>query len=132
MEVLDESLSVYLSSFGKDMHDGRFPALVTGVTEKEARVIVMTTRDPDEPGLVRGVIPFSLADWAYPPRNSDGIRPPPLTKMTNALNRNDVIMVQRLMMCLIALPACCGRRAAFPIMRTMSGHLARSPRCRVR
>ena len=40
--------------------------------------------------------PFSLADWAYPPRNSDGIRPPPLTKMTNALNRNDVIMVQRL------------------------------------
>ena len=95
METLDESLSAYLSSFGKDMHDGRFPALVTGVTEREARIIVMTSRDPDEPGLVRGVIPFSLADWAYPPRNKDGIRPPPLTKMTNALNRNDVIMVQR-------------------------------------
>ena len=95
METLDESLSAYLSSFGKDMHNGRFPALVTGVTEREARIIVMTSRDPDEPGLVRGVIPFSLADWAYPPRNKDGIRPPPLTKMTNALNRNDVIMVQR-------------------------------------
>ena len=95
METLDESLSAYLSTFGKDMHDGRFPALVTGVTEREARIIVMTSRDPDEPGLERGVIPFSLADWAYPPRNSDGIRPPPLTNLTDALNRNDVIMVQR-------------------------------------
>ncbi|MGC6484063.1 MAG: penicillin-binding protein 1A [Candidatus Puniceispirillales bacterium] len=91
----DEPLGTILGRFGATMHEGRYPALVTGVTAKQAFVTVMTGRDPDEPDLVKGVIPFVLADWAYPPRNSNGVRPRPLTALTEALRRNDIIMVQR-------------------------------------
>ena len=91
----DDSLGQILGDYGATMHDGRYPALVTGVTAREARILVMTSRDPDSPDLVKGVIPFSLADWAYPPRDSSGLRSRPITSLREAITRNDIIMVQR-------------------------------------
>ncbi|MEG9863081.1 MAG: penicillin-binding protein 1A [Parvularculales bacterium] len=95
LEGVQESLGKILWHYGRGMHEGRYPALVTGVAKRQAQITVMTTRDPDNPALVNGIIPFALADWAYPPRDSDGIRPRPLTSLTDALKKNDIIMVQR-------------------------------------
>jgi penicillin-binding protein 1A len=95
LEEQQDSLGIILGEYGKTMHEGRFPALVTGVTAGEAQITVMTTRDPANPDLVKGVIPFVLADWASPPRDSEGVRSQNLTVLTDALKRNDIIMVQR-------------------------------------
>ena len=70
------------------------PAYVTAVFDKEARIIVLT-EDDGKATQTRGRIPFSLADWAYPPRRPDGVRPPPIRSLREALSKGDIIMVQR-------------------------------------
>ena len=39
-------------------------------------------------------IPFQLAFWAYPPRDEEGVRPPPLRDLREALQVNDIVIVQ--------------------------------------
>ena len=83
-----------LAEFGGVMIANRYAAVVTSVTPKEARIIVRH----DEQGEVQldhGRIPFVLADWAYPPRRADGVRPPQIKSMREALAKGDIIMVQR-------------------------------------
>ena len=88
-------LSGILSEYGRNMHDGRFPALVTGVSRRQIEVMVELNPNGKEKQLVSGTIPFSLADWAYPPRNKNGVRPPKVTSMRQVVKFHDIIMVQR-------------------------------------
>ena len=39
--------------------------------------------------------PLPLAFWAYPPRDDEGVRPPPLTDLRHAIAEGDIVMVQR-------------------------------------
>ena len=39
-------------------------------------------------------IPFELANWAYPPRDENGVRPTPIRSLHEALSVGDIIMVQ--------------------------------------
>ncbi|MGA1020814.1 MAG: penicillin-binding protein 1A, partial [Candidatus Puniceispirillales bacterium] len=72
----------------------RFPAVVTEVNAKKALVTVLENDDHGDL-LTTGEIPFVLADWAYPPRDDDGTRGDPLTRLDEALSPGDVIVVQR-------------------------------------
>ncbi|MEL0196305.1 MAG: penicillin-binding protein 1A [Rhodobiaceae bacterium] len=69
----------------KNMPDDHFAALVTDVKSGEAEIHV-------EGRQAR--IPFELAFWAYPPRDEDGVRPPPLKDLRDALSVGDIVMVQ--------------------------------------
>ena len=83
-----------LHTYGKEMLPGRYAAVVTKVTPKEARILVLQG-EQGQMALSEGVIPFILADWAYPPRNKNGVRPRPIKSLNEALSENDIIMVQR-------------------------------------
>ncbi len=83
-----------LSEIGAVMPPNRRPAYVTAVFDKEAHIIVLTEIAGKEV-QTRGRIPFKLADWAYPPRRADGVRPPQITSLRQALSKGDLIMVQR-------------------------------------
>jgi penicillin-binding protein 1A len=72
----------------------RYPAVVTAVNAKRALVTVLEHDDHGDL-LTTGEIPFALADWAYPPRDDDGTRGDPLTRLDQALTPGDVIVVQR-------------------------------------
>ena len=74
-----------LAKHTKGMPDNHFAALVTDVTRREAEILV-------EGRQAR--IPFELAFWAYPPRREDGVRPPPLDDLRDALSVGDIVMVQ--------------------------------------
>ena len=90
----DALIEDVLAEYGGKMLKNRYAAVVTSVTPKEAKIIIRH----DEQGeirLDRGRIPFVLADWAYPPRRQDGTRPPQIRSLTEALAKDDVIMVQR-------------------------------------
>ena len=90
----DALIEDVLAEFGGNMLKNRYAAVVTSVTPKEAKIVIRH----DEQGeirLDRGRIPFVLADWAYPPRRQDGTRPPQIRSLTEALAKDDVIMVQR-------------------------------------
>ena len=90
----DALIEDVLAEYGGNMLKNRYAAVVTSVTPKEAKIIIRH----DEQGeirLDRGRIPFVLADWAYPPRRQDGTRPPQIRSLTEALAKDDVIMVQR-------------------------------------
>ena len=90
----DALIEDVLAEYGGKMLKNRYAAVVTSVTPKEAKIIIRH----DEQGeirLDRGRIPFVLADWAYPPRRQDGTRPPQIKSLTEALAKDDVIMVQR-------------------------------------
>ena len=63
----------------------RFAALVTQVDDKQAQIYVQGQS---------AVIPFSLAAWAYPPRRPDGVRPPKITSLNQALAVDDIVIVQ--------------------------------------
>lgn len=63
-----------------------FAAMVTKVAKDQAHIYVNGRN---------AVIPFQLAFWAYPPRDADGVRPPPLSDLRHALSNGDIIMVQR-------------------------------------
>jgi penicillin-binding protein 1A len=67
------------------MLPGHYPALVTKVSQNEAQIYVSGRN---------AKIPFALAFWAYPPRDEDGVRPPPLTDLRHAIAAGDIVMVQ--------------------------------------
>jgi len=67
------------------MPDNHFAALVTDVSSDEAEIHVDGRQ---------ARIPFKLAFWAYPPRREDGVRPPPLKDLRDALSVGDIVMVQ--------------------------------------
>ncbi|MEC8246074.1 MAG: penicillin-binding protein 1A [Pseudomonadota bacterium] len=67
------------------MLDNHVAALVTEVGRREAKILTAE-------GEAR--IPFELAFWAYPPRREDGVRPPPLADLRDALAVGDIVMVQ--------------------------------------
>ena len=67
------------------MLDNHFAALVTEVGQREAKILTAE-------GEAR--IPFELAFWAYPPRREDGVRPPPLADLRDALAVGDIVTVQ--------------------------------------
>ena len=69
----------------RTMLDNHYAALVTSVTRGEARILTLQ-------GPAR--IPFQLAFWAYPPRDEEGVRPPPLRDLRDALEVGDIVMVQ--------------------------------------
>ena len=69
----------------RTMLDNHYAALVTSVTRGEARILTLQ-------GPAR--IPFQLAFWAYPPRDEEGVRPPPLQDLRDALEVGDIVMVQ--------------------------------------
>ena len=89
-----ESIGGALNKAGEVMPPKRYAAYVNSVFDQEANIIVMTEQD-GKSVQVRGRIPFILADWAYPPRRADGIRPPKITSLRQALSKGDIIMVQR-------------------------------------
>ncbi len=74
-----------LAKHQKKMPDNHFAALVIDVKDREAEIYV-------EGRQAR--IPFELAFWAYPPRGEDGVRPPPLKDLRDALSIGDIVMVQ--------------------------------------
>lgn len=78
---LDEQLAAYSAK----MPLKRFAALVTEVEPKMAYIYVngQSAR-----------VPFELANWAYPPRDENGIRPPQIRSLHEALKVGDIIMVQ--------------------------------------
>ena len=74
-----------LADHQKKMPDNHFAALVIDVTNSEAKIHVAGRQ---------ARIPFALAFWAYPPRGEDGVRPPPLKDLRDALSIGDIVMVQ--------------------------------------
>ncbi|MEX0504101.1 penicillin-binding protein 1A [Alphaproteobacteria bacterium LSUCC0719] len=78
---IDEILAGHQSK----MPDNHFAALVTAVTNRHADIYVDGRQ---------ARIPFELAFWAYPPRREDGVRPPPLKDLRDALAAGDIVMVQ--------------------------------------
>ena len=75
-----------LNLWAEKLPEGRMPALVTNVTATEADIIVK-----GQPAI----IPFELARWAYPPRRADGVRPPKIKQLTEALSVGDIVVVQK-------------------------------------
>ncbi len=67
------------------MLPGHYAALVTQVKRDEAQIIVDGRN---------AKIPFDLAFWAYPPRDENGVRPPPLRDLRHAITAGDIVMVQ--------------------------------------
>lgn len=79
---VDEQLQVLTDK----LPENRFAALVTKVDNKQAQIYVQGQT---------AIVPFMLASWAYPPRRADGIRPPKITSLKQALNVDDIVIVQR-------------------------------------
>ena len=78
-------LDAQLAEYTKALPDLRYAALVTDVHDDRAEIYLN--------GQI-ATIPFELAKWAYPPRRPDGVRPPPLTSLKEALAIDDIIIVQ--------------------------------------
>ncbi|XDZ65002.1 penicillin-binding protein 1A [Alphaproteobacteria bacterium LSUCC0684] len=89
-----QNLAEVLEEYGRSMIPGRYPALVTGVSRRRIEVMVELGPNAKESRIVPGSIPFSLADWAYPPRDKNGVRPPKVTSMRQVVKLHDIIMVQ--------------------------------------
>jgi len=89
------NLAEVLATYGEKMLPERFPALVTGVSRQRVEIMVKLNRSSKDSQLVKGYIPFVLADWAYPPRKANGVRPPKVTSMRQVVKLHDIIMVQR-------------------------------------
>ncbi len=81
-----QNIDEQLSRITNTMPKGRHAALVLQVKHREAVIYVEG---------IKGVIPFSLAKWAYPPRNEDGVRPSKMNSLQEALKVGDVVIVQR-------------------------------------
>ena len=80
-----EDLEAQLAAFTAKMPLKRYAALVTEVEDKRAYIYVNGQS---------ASIPFQLANWAYPPRDKNGIRPQPIQSLHEALSAGDIIMVQ--------------------------------------
>ncbi|MGB0464439.1 MAG: transglycosylase domain-containing protein, partial [Candidatus Puniceispirillaceae bacterium] len=78
---IDQQLDVLTAS----LPNLRYAALVTSVSASDASIYVNGST---------GRIPFALARWAYPPRREDGVRPPKITALTEALSVGDIVIVQ--------------------------------------
>ena len=78
-------LEAQLAAFTAKMPLKRFAALVTEVEDKAAYIYVNGRS---------AKVPFELANWAYPPRDENGIRPQPIQSLHEALTVGDIIMVQ--------------------------------------
>ena len=74
-----------LDALTKTLPDKRFAAVVLEVSDRTADIYVNGQR---------GFIPFELAKWAYPPRRKDGVRPPKMKVLTEALEAGDIVIVQ--------------------------------------
>ena len=74
-----------LAGYQAALRPHHFAALVTRVNASSADIYM--------DGRI-GRIPFELAFWAYPPRRDDGVRPPPLRDLRDALKAGDVVIVQ--------------------------------------
>ena len=85
--VVDPSIDLekQLADYTAKMPLKRFAALVTEVTPKMAYIYVQGRS---------AQVPFALANWAYPPRDKAGIRPPQIQSLHEALSVGDIIMVQ--------------------------------------
>ena len=81
----DGDIEAQLASYTKTMPLKRYAALVTEVEPKTAYIYVNGQS---------AQIPFALANWAYPPRDENGIRPPQIASLHEALSVGDIIMVQ--------------------------------------
>ena len=81
----DGDIEAQLAQFQAKMPAKRFAALVTEVQDKTAYIYVKGQS---------AQIPFALANWAYPPRDKDGVRPQPIQSLKEALRIGDIIMVQ--------------------------------------
>ena len=84
--VPEESVDAQLQLLTEKLPENRFAALVTKVDDKQAEIYLQGQT---------AVIPFTLASWAYPPRQADGIRPPKITSLKQALTADDIAIVQR-------------------------------------
>lgn len=84
--VPEQDVDAQLLRITNSLPKGRNAALVLQVKSQEAIIYV---------NGFQGVIPFSLAKWAYPPRNDDGIRPPKIKSLKEVLEVGDVVIVQR-------------------------------------
>lgn len=78
-------IDVQLAEYTKTLPDLRYAALVTAVEKTKAQIYVNGQT---------ATIPFALAKWAYPPRDKDGVRPQPITALTQALDEDDIVIVQ--------------------------------------
>ena len=78
-------LEKQLADYTAKMPLNRYAALVTEVTPKMAYIYVEGRS---------AQVPFALANWAYPPRDKDGVRPPQIQSLHEALSVGDIIMVQ--------------------------------------
>ena len=81
----DADIDATLDSYTKKLRPNHYAALVTKVTRRSAEIYVQGRH---------AKIPFQLAFWAYPPRDEDGVRPPPLNDLRKALAVNDIVIVQ--------------------------------------
>ena len=81
-----ENIDDQLSQITMSMPKGRHAALVLKVKPFEAEIYVEG---------IKGIIPFALAKWAYPPRNEAGIRPSKVKSLEEVLKAGDVVIVQR-------------------------------------
>ena len=82
----DDDVDEALEAEQAKMLPGHYAALVTEVDKRRARIFVNGQN---------ASIPFDLAFWAYPPRDDEGVRPPPLTDLRHAIAEGDIVMVQR-------------------------------------
>ena len=82
----DDDVDEALAAEQAKMLPGHYAALVTEVDKRRARIFVNGQN---------ASIPFDLAFWAYPPRDDEGVRPPPLTDLRHAIDEGDIVMVQR-------------------------------------
>ena len=74
-----------LQSYTAKLRLNHYAALVTRVSRRSADIYVQGRN---------AKIPFQLAFWAYPPRDEEGVRPPPLRDLREALQVNDIVIVQ--------------------------------------
>ena len=74
-----------LQSYTAKLRLNHYAALVTKVSRRSADIYVQGRN---------AKIPFQLAFWAYPPRDEEGVRPPPLRDLREALQVNDIVIVQ--------------------------------------
>jgi penicillin-binding protein 1A len=91
----NQSVGDALREVGRVMPAKRYPAYVVDVADREATITVLTEDDEGKSVLVGGRIPFVLASWARAPRDADGVRPPNISSLNEALAKDDIIMVQR-------------------------------------
>jgi len=81
----EDDIDAALAAQQEKMLPGHYAALVTQVKRDEAQIIVDGRN---------AKIPFDLAFWAYPPRDENGVRPPPLRDLRHAITAGDIVMVQ--------------------------------------